>query len=68
MDQRKVKIFQDEKWIDIKFEDLKNGNKFKLIELTGEEVKDSDGNSEFIAISDTYTNENIFGTLTIDIK
>ena len=56
---RKVKIFKDEKWIDIEFENLKTGDKFRLFESTGEEVKNENGNLEFIATSDTYIEENI---------
>ena len=40
---RKVKIFKDEKWIDIEFENLKTGDKFRLFESTGEEVKNENG-------------------------
>ena len=65
MNTRKVKVFKDNDWVDIEFENLKTDDKFKLFESTGEEVKDESGNLEFIAISDAYINKS--NILTINI-
>ena len=49
---RKTQIFKNGNWVNIEFKELKNGDKFKLFEFNGEEIKDE--NTEFIAISDAY--------------
>ena len=42
-------------WVEVKFEDLKKGNVFRLLEPSdGCLVKDASGESEFVAASDAY--------------
>jgi len=57
---RKTQIFKDGEWVNIKFQELRNGNKFKLFEFNDEEVKDRGGNAEFTAISDAYLRNEIW--------
>ena len=63
---RKAQIFKNNKWIDIKFEDLKKDDKFRLFESDGESVKDKNGYTEFIAINDSYINNKGIGTIDIN--
>lgn len=52
--QRKI----DSEWQDIKFEELKDGDIFRMYKSTGELVIDRDGDFEFMADNDAYVNEN----------
>ena len=64
---RKAQIFKNENWIDVEFQELKNGDNFRLFEFNGEEVKDKNGNTKFIATSDAYLN-NGFWTINYNEK
>ena len=55
---RKTQILKDREWVNIEFQELRNGDNFKLFEFNGEEVdkavRNENGNTEFMAISDAY--------------
>lgn len=63
MDTRKIERYEyiwDETydWIVVDFKDLKEGDKFRMFEPTGEPVVDKEFNeTEFIAKCDAYINE-----------
>ncbi|KFZ26569.1 MAG: hypothetical protein KQ78_01205 [Candidatus Izimaplasma bacterium HR2] len=66
-DVRKTEILQEyNNWLEIKFENLKKGDVFRLHEKTGELIYDKLGNSQFTAISDVYTDgqSGIYGIST----
>lgn len=44
-------------WHDIEFEELKDGDTFRMFELTGEPVLDENGNWEFITNCDAFIND-----------
>lgn len=61
---RKVEVFSEkgQKWIEIPFEILRRGDKFRMFEDTGEPVMDGNKNHIFIATSDPYlTEEGVYG-------
>ncbi len=62
---RQVQVLRNNIWTEIDFNELKNGDKFKMFEPDGELVKYQDC-TEFNAISDIYFNEK-YDTLAIDI-
>lgn len=51
---RTAQVLINDKWIDIEFKNIKEGDKFRLFEPDGTIVKDNDGNTEFIATSNPY--------------
>lgn len=56
-DKRKVLVLSDDiepVWLEIKFEELKTGDLFKLFEPTGEPVVTDDGRTEFLCTSDAF--------------
>lgn len=61
---RKCEIFVDDVWKEIKFEELKKGDKFRLFEPTGEPVADDKGGLEFITAGDAY----VTTAWTVDIE
>lgn len=67
MDIRKAEVFTNNAWTEVPFEDIKEGQKFRLFEPTGEPVVNlRDNIVEWVALSDAYLN---FGSVwTIDIE
>ena len=65
MKLRKCEILKDTNWSEIKFEDLKLDNIFRLFEPNGEMVVGNNKDTEFKCLSDAYTNKD--GILTVDI-
>lgn len=63
--KRKAKILVDGLWIDVSFKDIKMGDKFKLFESDGEQVKDNSGEIEWVAACDPFYNSE--GVLTITV-
>lgn len=55
--QRRVEKYINGKWVDIKFEDLKNDDIFKLFESTNEPVLGLKEFTVFYATSDAYINK-----------
>lgn len=65
-DMRKVQIYKNNKWRDIDFMQLKQGDKFRMFEPDGEPViSPQSGTSEWITTTDIYLNDE--GNLTINI-
>ncbi len=61
-DLRRAEVLVGDKWIDIEFEEIRAGNRFRLFESTGEPVVDENGKSEFIAKTDPYiTKDGVYG-------
>jgi hypothetical protein len=60
-----VEINKNGVWTPITFQDLHNGDTFRLFEPTGEPVTGDNNDTEFIATSEPYIINNI---VTIDIK
>jgi hypothetical protein len=58
--KRKCELFEFDAWREIEFNLLLKGDKFRLIEPTGELVKDNDGNTEFIASSNVYNEDGLW--------
>ena len=54
MDLRIVERYEDGAWIDISFDELKEGDIFRLFESVGEPVVDDDGCTTWKAASDVY--------------
>jgi hypothetical protein len=54
---RRVEIKINGEWEPAKFEDIIEGDIFRLFEPTGEPVEDLDGNTVFTAMTDAFTNE-----------
>lgn len=65
LDLRKVEILKDGEWIEIKFDELKKDDTFRMFESTGEEVYNNNGENILVALSDAFAGEN--GVLTIKI-
>lgn len=64
-EKRKAELFVDGQWIEVRFLDLKIGDKFRLYEPDGTPVAHD---FEWIATSDAYINqENGVGTIEVDI-
>lgn len=61
--QRSVKKLSGSKWVEIPFEDLKPGDKFKLYEEDGALVKAADGNSVFVCESFPFKHDS--GNLSV---
>jgi len=62
--ENKIQILIGDEWIDIKKQDLKSGNHFRLIDLNGEQVINKKGQKQWIAKSDAHEK---FGDWVIDI-
>lgn len=63
---RKTEIFKNNSWVTISFKEIKNKDRFRLYEPTGEIVMDNNGITEFIAQSDAFLGPGT-GVHTIDI-
>ena len=53
-EKRKVELKVQDEWKEIKFEELKAGDTFKLFEPDSEPVITDDNRSEFLCLSDAY--------------
>lgn len=51
-----AQIYINDEWLDIQFSDIKEGNKFRLF-YEGELVENDNDESEFIATSDAFQDE-----------
>ncbi|MBK5243181.1 hypothetical protein [Clostridium sp.] len=65
MEQRICEILKSNTWKEIKFEDLKENNIFRLFEGDREPVVGLDGSTKFAAECDAYQNED--GIWTVEI-
>lgn len=65
MDMRKVELFKNDEWREIDFKQLKEGDKFRVFESTGEKVIDPKGHSEWIASCPAFIGQ--YGDLTINV-
>lgn len=60
-DERICEVFNSYKWVEIKFNDLKYGNIFRMFESdTKYPVEDEAGNHQFIARSDAGEKDGLF--------
>jgi len=64
--KRKVERYENDKWINIKFKDLKIGDIFRMYENDNELVRDSENRYIFKATSNVFPNEN--GILSIETE
>lgn len=55
--ERKTYVLRRGIWEEIHFEHLHKGELFKLYESNGEEVRDQNGNTIFLTVSEPYLNE-----------
>lgn len=53
-DARKVEVYADGQWTEVEFEDVVQGDKFRIFEETGEPVYDKIGQCEFVAQGDAH--------------
>lgn len=67
MDMRTIQILENEKWIDINFEDLKTGDVFRMFESTGEPVVGDKGLDKWRVISTPYTTD-VSGVYAIEVE
>ncbi len=49
---RKVELLCNDEWIEIPFSKIREGDIYRVFEVTGEQVLDEDGHGIFIAESD----------------
>jgi hypothetical protein len=63
---RKAYIYKNNAWKKVEFEQIKEGQIFKLEEPTGNAVKDKEGYSVFKAIGNPYPMDDIEGNFGID--
>ena len=45
------------RWVDIPFQQIKEGDVFRIFERSGDPVTDQEGNAVFTATSDAYINQ-----------
>ncbi len=61
-----IELFENGKWVEIQFKELKKGDRFRMLDPDTKDLFISDkNNTEFIASSEPYENED--GILTVDI-
>jgi len=64
---RVAQVLIDGNWVNIEFSQLKAGDRFKIFESDGEEIKDfATGNTEFVAESDAFLNKDDVWTIDIE--
>jgi hypothetical protein len=56
MDTREVQVNRNDQWVNIEFNELYKDEDFRMFESTGEEVRDSKGNTVFRTTSEPYLN------------
>ena len=66
--QRKIEVEIDGTFQTVNFLQLKPGDKFKMFEPDGKEVRDVYGNTEFIATSEPYQNKRNEWQIDYDTK
>lgn len=54
LDKRIVEVYSNGIWIQTEFEDLRQGDRFRLFESDGERVVDDKGRNEWIASSNAF--------------
>ena len=64
-DQRIVQVYENGTWIQIDFDKLREGDKFRLFESTGEQVVNTKGQKEWVSASSPFTNQ--YGDLMVNI-
>ena len=58
-DLRKVEVFREEKWVEVRLKDVKKGELFRMFELPEMlPVLLDSGESEMVALSDPYIGPN----------
>jgi hypothetical protein len=62
--QQRFQVFKEEQWYDIKFSELKKGDKFRVFNPNGQLVTDENGNTEFTASGVIQVDES--GSLTVE--
>lgn len=65
MNNRYTFIWEEDKWVAAKFNEIKEGQIFKLHELDMTPVKDQYGNVAWKAVSDAYLNDEDVWTIDI---
>lgn len=63
-DERVVHVFDSGVWIEVKFDKLKEGDRFRLFQ-DGEQVINTKGQKEFIASCSPFINQ--YGDLVVNI-
>ena len=63
-DQRIVQVYENGTWMQIDFDKLREGDRFRLFESTGEQVRSSDSKKEWIAASSPHEK---FGDWIVDV-
>ena len=64
MNDRKAQICTNDKWFDIAYKDLKEGDKFRLLDTNGDVVMDSRGRKTYIAASSIIDS---YGDIAINV-
>lgn len=66
---RIVEVLLEGVWTKIDFKHLTKGSVFRIFEPTGESVTDAEGRTDFVAVSDSYEKDGVWGiTLEAAIK
>lgn len=64
-DERIIQIYYNDTWMQTDFDKLKEGDKFRLFDKSGDKIIDRKGRSEFIASSSPFINQ--YGDLVVSV-
>ena len=64
--KRKIEVFYNKDWVEVSMSCVCKGDTFRMFEPSGEQVKDKDGNLEFVATSNAYIGE--FGVFEVEVS